>query len=195
MRRPSRRAWAPLTVTLWIAALAGCADRPGAGAPATEPAAQLENLTVTLPGTPGPVTLKAGQGTFAVAPGSAARGRVWLVEGMAARWQGRDRSDVSRVLAIAPGGSGTFYHLVLFDATGDHLVQRSQALLGDRIAVQRIGVGELVHDPEADYRISVVTLVRRDGEPMASPPTVPRTRTFYVTRQRLEEVDVGRDDT
>lgn len=181
------------------AAEEGAADAapPATAVPGRTGAAptRLQTATLTIPGEEIRVTLAAGQASFEVAPGSATRGRVWLVPGMAALWEGKGRSDLAAAIAIDAGGSGTFYHLVLFDASGDRLRQRSDAFLGDRVEVTRIGIGELVHDPEADYRITVQTHVRRGDEPLAARPTVPETRTFYVTRQRLEEVEVGRDDT
>ena len=84
---------------------------------------------------------------------------------------------------------------MLFDVSGDAFTKKSEILLGDRINITHLGIGELVHDSEANYRITVQTLVREEGEPFANEPTIEETRTFYVTDQILEEVEVGKDDT
>ena len=110
-------------------------------------------------------------------------------------WKKDTQTDLTTILNVNYGGSGTFQYLVLFNVSDNFLTQKSQILLGDHISVTNIGVGELVHDPKANYRLTVKTLIRNDNEPFATPPTKPKTRTFYITDQILEEIEVGRDDS
>ena len=155
----------------------------------------LKNAEITVPDSDTVVTLTDGKGSFEIVPDSASLGRVTLLDDMSAQWSKEDRTDLAVILAVSTGGTGTFYYVVIFDVSDDVLTQKSEMLIGDRIKVTRVGIGELVHDPEANYRVTVKTLVREEGEPFAAEPTVPKTRTFYVTNQILEEVEVGKDDT
>jgi hypothetical protein len=154
----------------------------------------LGNAEIIVPDSDVTVTLSNGEAAYTL-EGTPVSGHVTLVDDMFAQWSEGDRSDMAAVFAVQPGGSGTFYYLVLFDVDGDVFTKKSEVLLGDRIQVEHVGIGELVHDPEADYRVTVRTLVRAENEPLAAAPTVSETRTFYVTNQQLEEVEVGRDDS
>ncbi len=155
----------------------------------------LKKATFKVPDSDTAVSLVNGEASFELAPGSAAEGTVLLLDEMTAQWKKDGRTDVSTILAVNTGGTATFLYLVLFDIEGDTVTKKSEVFLGDRINITHIGVGELVHDSGADYRVTVQTVVRKDGEPFAATPSVQVTRTFYVTNQTLKEIEVGGDDT
>lgn len=161
---------------------------------ASNPLELLNKATLVVPDTNTTVTLVDGAAQFVVGSEGSSPGSIVLQDGLFVEWKGESRSDIAAVVAVNTGGTGVFLYLVLFDASGNTLTQKSFEFLGDRIGVTSIGVGELVHGA-ADYRITVETLVRKEGEAYAAVPTVEQTRTFYVTDQVLEEVDVGSDDT
>ncbi len=152
------------------------------------------HATLQVPELDAVVTLKDGEAFFEIAPESVAQGSISLIPNTIAEWSTGARKDVSAAFAVNSGGSGVFVYMVLFDASGDTLVKKSEAYLGDRINITRVGVGELAHG-DADYRITVQTLERKDGEAYASTPSVAKTRTLYVTDQGLEEIEPGRDDS
>jgi len=141
------------------------------------------------------IQLINGKGSYEIVPNSASQGVVTVLDDMLAIWKDEERTDVITILTSNTGGSGTFYYLVLFDLTNNTFSKKSEILLGDRIRVTKVGIGELVHDPEANYRLTVQTLKRNDAEPFAVEPTFMETRTFYVTDQLIEEIEVGLDDT
>lgn len=161
----------------------------------TEPFELLKNSEITVPDMDKVVNLNNGEAKFEIVPGAASQGSVTIIPDKYAKWSENSRTDLASIIVVNTGGTGMFYYLILFDASSETLVQKSYLQLGDRIAVESIGIGELVHDPDADYRISVNTLIRDEGESFATPPTIAKTRTFYVANQVLEEVDVGLDDT
>lgn len=161
----------------------------------TTPFTLLKNEEIIVPGTDTVATLLGGRASFEVAPDSASRGSVTLLDDFSSEWTKEDRKDLAVIFAVNTGGTGTFYYLVLFDVTDNTFTKKSEMLLGDRIRVTKVGIGELVHDPDADYRVTVQTLIREEDDSFATEPTVPETRTFYVTNQLLEEVEVGKDDT
>ncbi|MFC1730774.1 hypothetical protein ACFL6I_10620 [candidate division KSB1 bacterium] len=155
---------------------------------------ELKNITISIPDSPEiKVQLLEGSAEFTI-PETTAVGFATLSSEYAV-WERENRTDFVSILNVNYGGSGTFQYLLLFDVADGVFVQKSEALLGDRIAITKVGIGELVHDPEANYRVTVQTLVRNEGEPFVTTPTKPETRTFYVTDQALEEVEVGRDDS
>ncbi|MBC8464809.1 MAG: hypothetical protein H8D63_00315 [Parcubacteria group bacterium] len=155
----------------------------------------LQNTMITAPGTDVSVRLVNGVGSYEIVPGSASQGVVRVLDDVFAIRKEGDRTDMAVILVSDSGGSGVFYYLALFNVVGGEVQKTSESFLGDRIVVEGIGVGELVHGPDAEYRLSVRTFVRKKAEPMASEPTVSNIRTFYVTNQVLEEVEVGKDDT
>lgn len=171
------------------------APADGEGIPAGQAIKRLENATILVPDLDVSAKLENGEALFPVTPEGDAEGIVSLVPGVSAEWEGSGRRDLAAVLAVNSGGTGTFYYLALFDVKNNTLTQKSFVFLGDRIEVTNVGIGELVNDLEAEYRLTVQTLVRADDEPLAAAPTIPETRTFYVTKQILEEVETGADDS
>jgi len=154
----------------------------------------FKNSEILAPENNKSVQLTDGTGSYEIVPESASRGNLTVLDQYSV-WKNGLNTDLLTVVAVNNGGSGTFYYLTLFDISGEVFTKKSEILLGDRIKVTSVGIGELVHDPEAEYRVSVQTLVRDEGESFATEPMVEDTRTFYVTKQILEEVEVGRDDT
>lgn len=155
----------------------------------------LKSATLAVPDSDATVTLVDGEAFFDIDPRSSQKGDILFLKDTSAMWEKDGHTDVSAVFAVNSGGSGTFIYLVLFDLKDGVLTKKSEVLLGDRINVTHIGIGELVNGTDADYRISVTTLIRKDGDPYVAEPTVEAVRTFYVNDQTLKEVEVGRDDT
>lgn len=155
----------------------------------------VRNATFRVPESDVTVTLSNGSALFEVAPESIAEGTVIMVPDAYAEWTNNGRTEAAVVLAVNSGGTGVFLYLVIFEIEGEQAAKKSEVYLGDRISITHLGIGELVHDPEAEYRVTVGTLVRADGEAYATVPSVPETRTFYVTNGVLEEVEVGSDDS
>lgn len=154
----------------------------------------LDNKTIEIPGVADRVQLYGGAGEFQIAPGSS-KGRVTLVKDSQRVWRSQKRTDLITVMAIENGGSGTFYYVAVYSLKAGTIELDDSALLGDRIKIMSVGIGELVHDPRADYRITIKLKERAEGAPMASEPDLPSTRVFYVTKGKLEAVDPIRDDS
>ena len=157
--------------------------------------ALLTNAEISVPYSGQRVQLTDGSGLYAPIDGGELDGDVTLIDGVYTAWTEGGRADLAAVFAVHSGGSGTFYYLVLFDVTEDIVMKKSEMFLGNRIGIEGMYVGELVHDANADYRITVRTQVRAKGAPFSDIPTLTEVRTFYVTDQILKEIIVGSDDT
>ncbi|MES2135309.1 MAG: hypothetical protein V4449_03660 [Patescibacteria group bacterium] len=153
----------------------------------TSPSELLKGANFTVPDSDVSVSLVNGEATFP-------NGNILLLDTLTAEWKKDERKDLVAVFAVNTGGTASFLYLVLFDVNGDILTKKSEGFLGDRINITHVGIGELVHGG-ADYRVTVQTLERKENEPFSATPSVEKTRTFYVTDQKLEEIEVGRDDT
>lgn len=154
----------------------------------------LDNKAIEVPGVTDRVQLHGGIGEFQIAPGSS-KGRVTLVKDSQRVWRSKRRTDFITVMAIENGGSGTFYYIAVYSLKAGTIELDSSALLGDRIRIMSVGIGELVHDPRAEYRITIKLQERAEGAPMASEPDILSARVFYVTNGNLEAVDPIRDDS
>jgi len=161
------------------------------------PFIRLKNAEILAPESDHKVKLVDGKGSYELNSGPASsRGEVIVIDGFSTLWSTQSgKTDLTAILISNEGGSGTFYYLVLFDVQGDIFTKKSEVFLGDRINVTRMNLGELVHDINADYRITLESLERKDGEPFTAKPTVVSNRTFYVTNQILKELEIVRDDT
>lgn len=146
---------------------------------------RLDDQSIEVPGA-GWVQLHGGAGEFQVAPGSP-KGRVTLIEDGQRVWRSPKRTDLIAAMAIDSGGSGTFYYVAVYSLKAGTVHLEDSALLGDRIRITGVGIGELVHDPEADYRITIKMLERGEGAPLADEPTLPSARVFYVTGGKLDK--------
>lgn len=165
----------------------------GSGA-AISDTTMLDNQNIALPDNTSRVQLQHGTGEFEIAPG-ASKGRVTLIEGSQYVWQSAGRTDLITAMAIDNGGSGSFSYIAVYAQKDGSLALNDSAFLGDRVKITSVGIGELVHDKNADYRITIQMLERADGAPMASEANVPSTRIFYVTNGKLEPASPIRDDT
>lgn len=154
----------------------------------------LDNIEIRVPDVAEPVQLRDGTGEFQVAPGSS-KGRVTLIEGTQRTWQSSNRTDLITAMTINSGGSGTFTYIALYSIKDGAAKLEDSAFLGDRIKVTSVGIGELVHDPNADYRITVQILERGENEPMAVEPDTQSKRIFYVTNGKLTPVSPVNGDT
>ena len=146
----------------------------------------LKNASILAPETNKEVNLIDGKGSYEIVPGSVSRGEVTVLN-QYTLWEYGPTMDLSTILSVTSGGSGTFYYLVLFDVSGDQLTKKSEVLLGDRIKVTDIGIGEMAH-ADAQYHVGVGTLERKESNSMADDPTIEKVRIFYVTDQILEEM-------
>lgn len=150
---------------------------------------QFKNAKISAPETHKMVQLTDGIGFYEIVPDSASRGEVLVIDGLSTLWQeGPDRTDFAAIVTLNSGGTGRFYYLTLFNVSGNSFTKKSEVFLGDRIEVTHMGLGELVHGPDVNYRITLKTLERNESDSMASKPTVEKTRVFYVTEQILEEI-------
>lgn len=154
----------------------------------------LDDEKIEIPGVAQRVQLHRGTGEFQNAAGSS-KGRVTLIEDSQRVWRSQSRTDLITVMTIDNGGSGTFYHVAVYSLKDGAVDLDDSALLGDRIRITSVGIGELVHDQRADYRITIRMLERGEGASMASEPNIPSTRIFYVTNGELEAASPIKGDT
>lgn len=147
--------------------------------PAEEAVVRMERADVSVPDIGTGVTLHNGTSRFELSPGADAPGVITLQDTKALVWEGSDRTDVVGLFSVAPGGSGTFYYLILFEDKDGKLVQRSYALLGDRVRVEDMRL-RIVENEQVDYEIAVDMLVRHSNEPFAAHPTVASSTTVLV---------------
>lgn len=155
---------------------------------------KLDDESLVIPDVGERVQLRGGTGDFYVAPG-ASKGRVTLIEDSQRVWRTKDRTDIVTVVAVQSGGTGTFYHVAVYSVKDGAWELSDSALLGDRIRIARVGIGELVHDGKSDYRITINMLDRPEDAPMTEEASLPSTRIFYVQGGKLEVVNPGRDDS
>ncbi|MDA3833298.1 MAG: META domain-containing protein [Spirochaetales bacterium] len=126
----------------------------------------------------GIISLHDGSYKEEAAPGSA---RQIIIE--ASGWSARGRIDSTNVFAIilisAPGGSGTFYDLLLFKETGEHLLYLAQVPLGDRIQINRLTI--------TDNMVKVSLAAHNTDAPMTEEPDLPLTKSFVFADTKLTE--------
>lgn len=98
-------------------------------------------------------------------------------------------------MAIDNGGNGAFSYISIYSQKDGNVTLDDSVFIGNRIKITSVGIGELVHDRNADYRITIQLLEHADDAPMASEPDVPSTRIFYVTNGKIEAAGPIRGDT
>lgn len=93
---------------------------------------------------------------------------------------GDGRDDAALFLTYDPGGSGTFYYVAAAIAKNGQYQGTNAVFLGDRVDPQAIQIqnGVIV----ADYAD------RRPEQPMAAPPSIPKTIYLTFKAGRLEAV-------
>ncbi len=118
--------------------------------------------------------------------GASARTRYRVVFRAGGDLDGDGRPDRAALVALDPGGSGTFLHLAaILEGPGGPKPLPS-VLLGDRVE----GVGLRIGEPgEADAGAIVVGLkVRAAGQAFGEEPRVSVDRSFRVRQDRLVEI-------
>jgi hypothetical protein len=145
--------------------LGGLLLSAGAGAADDLSREALRNAEYASPWTPsGRVRLQDGQHREPAAPGSASEIHVWLLDQLA-RWRVDGRRYAAVILATNPGGSGTFYELVVVEARGGRPLPVARAELGDRVRVQSLTVERASGPPT----IRVDLIVPGPSDPLCCP--------------------------
>lgn len=140
--------------------------------------------------TAGEITLVDGQAEEEIAPGSASKLVVTLIEPTAfGDLNGDGVDDAAVLLASNSGGSGTFIdlHAVLNEA--GEPVDAASTLLGDRVQVNSLTI--------ADGQIVVDMITQGPDDPMCC-PTQPVQRTYVLEGDELvltEEVELPAEET
>lgn len=134
--------------------------------------AQLGNATYQVQDAPGgSVTLKDGKAEVEVAPGSASKYTAQIAEPLA-NGTINGKPYAAAVLITSGGGSGTFYNLAVVPNNNGQPGTGMTKLLGDRVKVQAIAF--------VSNTVQVNYLDRKEGEAMATEPTVAVTKYFTV---------------
>jgi hypothetical protein len=166
-----------------LAACTGTASpslAPGSGSPSILPLLGSAEYPLDFSPT-GNVRLSEGSYEGPAAPGASTALRV-RTEGSPAQGDlnGDGVPDAAVVLAVDPGGSGTFHYLfAVLDSQGRPRPAAS-ALLGDRVEVTSVGIEDGV--------IQAAVLERAPGEPLSSPPTVARIHRYRLVDGALREI-------
>lgn len=138
---------------------------------------------VVVPDTQTTVTLKDGAAEF---NGPAGAGVVANGDQFVLVTSG-EAPQVVGTMAVSYGGSGTFHYAVLwrYDEAQSQLVMQDALLLGDRIAVDDVKLG--------DGKVEVAMRTRKEGEPLAATPTVAVSKYFSIRDGRLLEIEQKND--
>lgn len=96
-------------------------------------------------------------------------------------FNGDGLEDVAFLLMQDGGGSGTFFYVVVALKSGETYQGTNGIFLGDRISPQTTEF--------RDGKIVVNYADRKDGEPMATEPSVGVSRYFEVQDEKLVEVE------
>jgi heat shock protein HslJ len=130
----------------------------------------------------GSVQLAHGEYRAPAAPGSASEIVVKLTDNLAFGSLA-EKPAGAVVVATSPGGTGTFYELVLLAREPDGWIGTDTILLGDRARVGALTI-------DADGRIAVDMTVHGPEDPLCC-PTRDLTRHFTVRDGRLLEITDG----
>ena len=193
MRQSMRLALAGALVTvlaaaLMVGALPAAASTPAQSAELTPEA--LANATYSSDyAATGEITLVDGQAEEEIAPGSASKLVVTLIEPTAfGDLDGDGVDDAAVLLASNSGGSGTFIDLhAVLDEDGEP-VDAASAFLGDRVQVNRLTI--------EDGQIVVDMIAQGPNDPMCC-PTQRVQRTYVLEDDALilvEEVELPSDE-
>lgn len=88
---------------------------------------------------------------------------------------------VMTTLAVNSGGSGTFQYVVLFEDKDGTLTDKSYSLIGDRVKITGLRADDVSGVSGGSGLVVSVSYLDHDkGEPLASQPTVPRTKILVV---------------
>lgn len=124
------------------------------------------------------IRFRGGRGLITFGPGATERVHAGLTGGAAAfgDLDGDRMADAAVAVAIDPGGSGAFIHLLALVDRAGAPVQAGRAFLGDRVRVERLAV--------RGGQVLVTMLTHGPGEPMCCPATRVR-RAFTLHTRRL----------
>lgn len=142
---------------------------------------QLRNAEYRLPlfdGEETRIRFRGGRGLITFGAGATERVYARLTGGPAAfgDLDGDRVADAAVAVAIDPGGSGTFIHLLALVDHAGAPAQAGRAFLGDRVRVERLAI--------RGGQVLVTMLTHGPGEPMCCPATRVR-RTFTLQDRRL----------
>ena len=196
MKQPARRLCAPpicAVVLLAATALPAHAQDGAAAPPAGElrrlMLAQLRNADYHLPllgDKETRIRFRGGRGLITFGPGATERVHARLTGGPAAfgDLDGDQVTDAAVTVAIDPGGSGSFIHLLaLLDLAGAP-VQAARAFLGDRVRVEHLAI--------RGGQVLVTMLTHGPGEPACCPAT--RVRRAFALQGRPPAARSGHPD-
>ena len=147
--------------------------------PTPSASADYKNIAYQIEGRN--VTLVNGASQVPAAPGSASK--------ITTRYFGNDAvgdlngdgtNDVAFLLTQDPGGSGTFYYVVVALKTQNGYLGTNAILLGDRIAPQSTEIN--------DGKLIVNYAGRKPEEPMTAQPSVGVSKYFIVQDGTLREI-------
>lgn len=144
-----------------------------------------KNATYTINGQN--VILKNGVSETEAAPGSASKITTKYVGNEVTKDLNADgRDDVAFLLTQETGGSGTFFYVVAALNTEHGYVGSGAFLLGDRITPQTTESGP-------GQSIIVNYMVRADGEPMTTQPSVGKSLYLILDTNTMQFGDVGQN--
>ena len=151
--------------------------------------AQLRNADYHLPLLDDEETrirFRGGRGLITFGPGATERVHARLTSAAAALGDldGDQVADAAVAVAIDPGGSGTFIHLLaLLDRSGAQ-VQAGRAFLGDRVRVEHLAI--------SNGQVLVTMLAHGPGEPACCPAT--RVRRAFALQGHPPAARSGHPD-
>ena len=124
------------------------------------------------------IRFRGGRGLITFGPGATERVYARLTGGPAAfgDLDGDQVADAAVAVAIDPGGSGTFIHLLALVDHAGAPAQAGRAFLGDRVRVERLAI--------RGGQVLVTMLTHGPGEPTCCPATRVR-RAFTLQGRRL----------
>jgi hypothetical protein len=140
-----------------------------------ETLAVLRELTIPVPDQEIAVRLLGGVATFDVAPDSATKGFVTLLDG-AIEYGAPTGSYALVPIAVSGGGSGMFNYVLLFKKESETLRFIDSAYLGDRVEVDLLNIKRSLNTDELYLTAKIKT--REESEAMAAPRTQKQTLRF-----------------
>ena len=125
------------------------------------------------------VRLRDGQYREPAGPGAATEIRVSLLDRITA-WTAGGRRYAAVILVTDPGGSGTFYDLVVVEDRRGRAVEAASAALGDRVRVESLTLAR--RDGQMELHVGLV--VHGPDDPLCCPAR-PLVRAFVWTGRAL----------
>ena len=127
------------------------------------------------------ITLKDGYSEKEIAPDSASKVITqYFGNEVSGDFNGDGLSDIAFILTQDPGGSGTFYYIVVALGDANGCKGTNAIFLGDRIAPQTTEI--------QDGKIVVNYADRKIDEAMVTPPSIGITKQFALEGTTLKEI-------